>query len=71
MGEQKRRRPRKNDRRRREAPRFERVRVDAPPGLSAELTFPWVSILAIGSAPVPSLTRSRHAAPPRRRKPAE
>ena len=72
MGEQSRRRPRKTGKRRREAPRFERVRVDAPPGLSAELTFPWVSSLAIGSAPVPSFSRSRHVTPPpRRRKPAE
>ena len=70
MGEQRRRRPRKTDRRRREALRFERVRVDEPPGLSAELAFPWVSSLAIGSAPVPSLSTSRHAAPaPPRRKP--
>ena len=67
MGEQAKRR-RKVDRRRREPP-FERVRVDAPPGLSAELTFPWVTGLAIGAAPVPSASRSRHAplAPPRRR----
>ncbi len=70
MGEPRRRRPRKTNRRRRDALRFERVRVDAPPGLSATLTFPWVSGLAIGSAPVPDTSRSRYAPPsPRRRKP--
>ncbi len=69
MGERRRRRPRKTDGSRRETPRFERVRVDAPPGLSTvELAFPWVSTLAIGSDPVPAAPRSRYAAP-RRRKP--
>jgi hypothetical protein len=71
MGEHKRRRPKRADGRRREALRFERVRVDAPPALSTgELAFPWASSLAIGSAPVPSAARSRQAPPaPRRRNP--
>jgi hypothetical protein len=71
MVDRKRRRPRKSDGSRREPPRFQRVRVDAPPALTTlELAFPWTSTLAIGSEPVPSASRSRHAAPaPRRRKP--
>ncbi len=73
MAEQAKRRPRKTERRRRDAPRFERVRVDAPPGLSAELTFPWASGLPVGAAPVPTDSRSRHTplAPRRRHKAAE
>ncbi len=71
MVERRRRRPRKVDGTRREAPRFERVRVDAPPGLSTvELAFPWTSSIAIDSDPVPRVSRTRHAAPaPRRRNP--
>jgi len=62
------RRARKAGRRRREAPRPERPRVDAPPGLSAELTFPWVSGLGLGYAPVPAVPRPRHAPLDRRRR---
>jgi hypothetical protein len=45
----------------------ERVRVDTPPGATAELTFPWASALSIGwgaspapqPGPNPPLARTR------------
>ncbi len=68
---ERRRRPRKADGRRREPPRFQRVRVDSPPALSTdEQAFPWSCALPIGADPVPPTSRSRHAGPaPRKRNP--
>ena len=59
---------------RREPVRRERPRVDAPPGLSASITFPWASVLAIGWGAEPvhaASSRASRAAPKRRRRAAE